>query len=96
MGPEIPPVHTYENKYFIIIGIWWYYKIKNLDFFGRDFFVFKGSFDFAQDDDDRNYYFNNKPTINSATIFATLIIGLIDGPAVSLYGSPTVSPVTAA
>ena len=26
----------------------------------------------------------------------TLIIGLIAGPAVSLYGSPTVSPVTAA
>ena len=31
--------------------------------------------------------------INSATMFATLIIGLIAGPAVSLYGSPTVSPV---
>src|SRR5205807_2627165 len=29
-----------------------------------------------------------------ATMFATLIIGLIAGPAVSLYGSPTVSPVT--
>src|SRR6202030_3839027 len=28
--------------------------------------------------------------------FTTLIIGLIAGPAVSLYGSPTVSPVTAA
>ena len=27
-------------------------------------------------------------------MFATLIIGLIAGPAVSLYGSPTVSPVT--
>ena len=26
----------------------------------------------------------------------TLIIGLMAGPAVSLYGSPTVSPVTAA
>lgn len=35
-------------------------------------------------------------TINSATILITLIIGLIAGPAVSLYGSPTVSPVTAA
>src|SRR6478672_11623494 len=31
-----------------------------------------------------------------ATIFAILIIGLFAGPAVSLYGSPTVSPVTAA
>src|SRR5439155_22677031 len=31
-----------------------------------------------------------------ATMFAILIIGLIAGPAVSLYGSPTVSPVTAA
>ena len=29
-------------------------------------------------------------------MFITLIIGLIAGPAVSLYGSPTVSPVTAA
>jgi len=29
-------------------------------------------------------------------MFAILIIGLIAGPAVSLYGSPTVSPVTAA
>ena len=29
-------------------------------------------------------------------MFATLIMGLIAGPAVSLYGSPTVSPVTAA
>src|SRR5713101_5354645 len=28
-----------------------------------------------------------------ATMFAILIIGLIAGPAVSLYGSPTVSPV---
>jgi hypothetical protein len=34
--------------------------------------------------------------INSATMLATLIMGLIAGPAVSLYGSPTVSPVTAA
>lgn len=42
------------------------------------------------------YYFINSPTISSATIFATLIIGLMAGPAVSLYGSPTVSPVTAA
>ena len=31
-----------------------------------------------------------------ATMFITLIIGLIAGPAVSLLGSPTVSPVTAA
>ena len=34
--------------------------------------------------------------ISRATMLATLIIGLIAGPAVSLYGSPTVSPVTAA
>ena len=33
---------------------------------------------------------------NKATIFVILIIGLTAGPAVSLYGSPTVSPVTAA
>src|SRR6476620_6169818 len=32
--------------------------------------------------------------IKIATMFTTLIIGLIAGPAVSLYGSPTVSPVT--
>src|SRR3954451_18574320 len=32
--------------------------------------------------------------IRIATMFAILIIGLIAGPAVSLYGSPTVSPVT--
>ena len=31
-----------------------------------------------------------------ATMFAILIMGLIAGPAVSLYGSPTVSPVTPA
>ncbi len=34
--------------------------------------------------------------ISSATMLRILIIGLIAGPAVSLYGSPTVSPVTAA
>src|ERR671910_3377367 len=34
--------------------------------------------------------------IRMATMLAILIIGLIAGPAVSLYGSPTVSPVTAA
>src|SRR5207237_5433137 len=34
--------------------------------------------------------------IKIATMFVILIIGLIAGPAVSLYGSPTVSPVTAA
>ncbi len=33
---------------------------------------------------------------NSATMLVILIIGLTAGPAVSLYGSPTVSPVTAA
>ena len=35
-------------------------------------------------------------TINNATILMILISGLIAGPAVSLYGSPTVSPVIAA
>jgi hypothetical protein len=35
-------------------------------------------------------------TSSSATILMILISGLIAGPAVSLYGSPTVSPVTAA
>src|SRR6476659_668492 len=34
--------------------------------------------------------------IRIATMLAILIIGLIAGPAVSLYGSPTVSPVMAA
>src|SRR3954449_9789486 len=34
--------------------------------------------------------------IRIATMFTTLIIGLIAGPEVSLYGSPTVSPVTEA
>src|SRR6185437_13195639 len=33
---------------------------------------------------------------NSATMLVILIIGFTAGPAVSLYGSPTVSPVTAA
>src|SRR3954463_10091948 len=32
--------------------------------------------------------------IRMATMLATLIIGLMAGPAVSLYGSPTVSPGT--
>jgi hypothetical protein len=35
-------------------------------------------------------------TIISATMLMILISGLTAGPAVSLYGSPTVSPVTAA
>ena len=35
-------------------------------------------------------------TISSATMLMILISGLTAGPAVSLYGSPTVSPVTAA
>jgi hypothetical protein len=35
-------------------------------------------------------------TSNSATMLMILISGLMAGPAVSLYGSPTVSPVTAA
>src|SRR5438270_7930170 len=34
--------------------------------------------------------------IRMATMLAILIIGLMAGPAVSLYGSPTVSPVTEA
>src|SRR5947207_15441538 len=34
--------------------------------------------------------------IKIARILTTLIMGLMAGPAVSLYGSPTVSPVTAA
>src|SRR5205085_6019149 len=38
----------------------------------------------------------NNGTINSATMLMILISGLTAGPAVSLYGSPTVSPVTAA
>lgn len=42
-----------------------------------------------------NFYTSND-TNNNATTFITLIIGLMAGPAVSLYGSPTVSPVTAA
>ena len=41
------------------------------------------------------FYFKNL-TINNATILIILIIGLMAGPDVSLYGSPTVSPVTAA
>ena len=35
-------------------------------------------------------------TISSETRFITLISGLIDGPAVSLNGSPTVSPMIVA
>src|SRR5688572_3786317 len=38
----------------------------------------------------------NNGTNNNATMLMILIKGLIAGPAVSLYGSPTVSPVTAA
>src|SRR5262252_6205840 len=37
----------------------------------------------------------NTASSSSATILVILIIGLTAGPAVSLYGSPTVSPVTA-
>src|SRR5690606_17609086 len=36
------------------------------------------------------------PAKISATVLMTLMSGLIEGPAVSLYGSPTVSPTTAA
>jgi len=42
------------------------------------------------------YFYFIIGTIRSATMLMTLIIGLIAGPAVSLYGSPTVSPVTEA
>src|SRR5476649_707912 len=38
----------------------------------------------------------SKGTSNKATMLMILISGLTAGPAVSLYGSPTVSPVTAA
>src|SRR5581483_4795628 len=41
-------------------------------------------------------YEKSSTPIRTATRLITLIIGLIAGPAVSLYGSPTVSPVTAA
>jgi len=43
---------------------------------------------------DRENYMNG--TIISATMLMILINGFTAGPAVSLYGSPTVSPVTAA
>src|SRR6185369_16960504 len=42
------------------------------------------------------YTFAMSGTIISATILMILISGFTAGPAVSLYGSPTVSPVTAA
>lgn len=42
----------------------------------------------------RSYYKNG--TDKSATMLMILMSGLMAGPAVSLYGSPTVSPVTAA
>ena len=42
----------------------------------------------------QRHHRNTIGMIKIATIFATLIIGLMAGPAVSLYGSPTVSPVT--
>ena len=47
----------------------------------------------------RKSYFNipaSTASSSSATMLVILIIGLTAGPAVSLYGSPTVSPVTAA
>ncbi len=43
-----------------------------------------------------SHLYNMSATISSATMLTILIIGLMAGPAVSLYGSPTVSPVTAA
>src|SRR6202040_940408 len=42
------------------------------------------------------YRLPSSGTIISATILMILISGFTAGPAVSLYGSPTVSPVTAA
>jgi len=50
----------------------------------------------VSESESRSSYFISNATISSATMFRILIIGLIAGPAVSLYGSPTVSPVTAA
>src|SRR5207253_3950784 len=41
-------------------------------------------------------HFARTASNSSATMLVILIIGLTAGPAVSLYGSPTVSPVTAA
>jgi len=41
-------------------------------------------------------YFMTTPSARRLTMFMTLISGLMAGPAVSLSGSPTVSPVTAA
>ncbi len=43
-----------------------------------------------------NFYPAITANRSNATIFVILIIGFTAGPAVSLYGSPTVSPVTAA
>ncbi len=45
---------------------------------------------------DTDRYFTRNGMMSRATMLITLIIGLMAGPAVSLYGSPTVSPVTAA
>jgi hypothetical protein len=42
------------------------------------------------------YHVASSGTIISATMLMILISGFTAGPAVSLYGSPTVSPVTAA
>src|SRR5674476_60350 len=44
----------------------------------------------------RDAYLTRNGMTSRATMLMTLIIGLMAGPAVSLYGSPTVSPVTAA
>ena len=41
-------------------------------------------------------YICSKGTISNATMLIILMRGFTAGPAVSLYGSPTVSPVTAA
>lgn len=48
----------------------------------------------ARSRSDRSFY--KSGTDKSATMLMILISGLMAGPAVSLYGSPTVSPVTAA
>ena len=42
---------------------------------------------------DKNVLVCNNSQQQSATMFVILIIGFTAGPAVSLYGSPTVSPV---
>src|ERR1700732_4836779 len=56
----------------------------------------EGKFRRAEKSARRFAYLNTIGMIRIATIFATLIIGLMAGPAVSLFGSPAGSPVAAA